>query len=430
MRPITIANGLAPIDHASLLVLPNGDYTLIMTTLELRESLKQQACAAIDRMKSDLVEISHQIHARPELNFEEQFAHGLLTSAIADNDLKVTRGAYGLDTAFEARSGTHGKTVAVLCEYDALPGIGHACGHNIIAAAGLGAGLALAPLAAQAGGRLRLMGTPAEEGGGGKIEMARKGAFDGVDAAMMIHPSDTDLARMNAIAIQQMFIRYIGEAAHAAVSPEKGRNALDAAVLGYMNIAALRQHIKPTERIHGIFTNGGEKPNIVPRESEMDWYVRSDTINSLQPLKARVVACLESSAAATGCQSEIRWTKNPFADIVENLPLLTAYAINSGVLGRELTTEVLPGTGGGSTDMGNISYLVPAIHPMLGVSPAGVSLHTPTFADYATGEAATKAILDGAKIMAMTAIDMWTNDVLQREVREAFGDGVVPAGVL
>lgn len=401
-----------------------------MTTLELRESLKQQACAAIDRMKSDLVEVSHQIHARPELNFEEQFAHGLLTSAIADNDLKVTRGAYGLDTAFEARSGSDGKTVAVLCEYDALPGIGHACGHNIIAAAGLGAGLALAPLAAQAGGRLRLMGTPAEEGGGGKIEMARKGAFDGVDAAMMIHPSDSDLARMNAIAIQQMFIRYIGEAAHAAVSPEKGRNALDAAVLGYMNVAALRQHITPTERIHGIITNGGEKPNIVPRESGMDWYVRSDTIKSLQPLKARVVACLEASAVATGCQSEIRWTNNPFADIVENLPLLTAYAINSGVLGRELTTEILPGTGGGSTDMGNVSYLVPSIHPMLGVSPAGVSLHTPTFADYAIGEAATKAILDGAKIMAMTAIDMWTNESLQREVREAFGDGAIPEGVL
>jgi len=401
-----------------------------MTTIELRESLKQQACATIDRMKSDLVEISHQIHVRPELNFEEHFAHGLLTSAIADNDLKVTRGAYGLDTAFEARSGTEGKTVAVLCEYDALPGIGHACGHNIIAAAGLGAGLALAPLAAQAGGRLRLMGTPAEEGGGGKIEMARKGAFDGVDAAMMIHPSDTDLARMNAIAIQQMFVRYIGEAAHAAVSPEKGRNALDAAVLGYMNVAALRQHIKPTERIHGIFTNGGEKPNIVPRESAMDWYVRSDTIKSLQPLKARVAACLEGSAVATGCQSEIRWAKNPFTDIVENVPLLTAYATNSGLLGRELSTEFKPGTGGGSTDMGNVSYLVPSIHPMIGVSPAGVSLHTPAFADYAIGEAATKAILDGAKIMAMTAIDMWTNDVLQSEVRGAFGDGVVPEGVL
>ncbi|NBT37742.1 MAG: M20 family peptidase, partial [Actinobacteria bacterium] len=213
-----------------------------MATAELRESLKQRACDTIDRLKNDLVGISTDIHAHPEENWEEVFAHSRLTDALGDNGQDVRRKAYDLDTAFELRTGSKGATVAVLCEYDALPGIGHGCGHNIIAAAGLGAGLALAPLAEEAGGRLRLMGTPAEEGGGGKIEMARRGAFDGVHAAMMVHPYDTDLARMNAIAIQHALVKYVGEAAHAAVAPHKGRNALDAAVLGYMNVAALRQH--------------------------------------------------------------------------------------------------------------------------------------------------------------------------------------------
>jgi len=177
-----------------------------------------------------------------------------------------------------------------------------------------------------------------------------------------------------------------------------GRNALDAAVLGYMDIAALRQHIMPTERIHGIFLKGGEKPNIVPREAEMDWYVRSNTIETLQPLKERVSGCLHGGAHAAGCHVELEWQPNPFADI--------------------------------STDMGNISYLTPSIHPMIAVAPHGVSLHTPEFADFATNDDATRAILDGAKIMAMTAIDLWTNDALVAEMREAFGDGFVPEGVL
>jgi len=401
-----------------------------MSTTQLRESLKQRACESIDKLKNDLVGISHDIHAHPEENYEEHYAHKRLTDAIGDNKLDVTRKAYNLDTAFDVAVGSKGTTVAVLCEYDALPGIGHACGHNIIAAAGLGAGLALAGLAEEAGGRLRLMGTPAEEGGGGKIEMARKGAFTGVDASMMIHPADRELARMNAIAIQHCLVKYTGEAAHAAVSPHLGRNALDAAVLGYVNIAALRQHIMPTERIHGIFLKGGEKPNIVPREAEMDWYVRSNTIETMQPLKERVAGCLHGGAHAAGCHVELEWQPNPYADIIDNIPLLAAYVENSAQFGRLLTTDYMAGTGGGSTDMGNISYLTPSIHPMIAVAPHGVSLHTPEFADFATNDDATRAILDGAKIMAMTAIDLWTNDALVAEMREAFGDGFVPEGVL
>jgi len=400
-------------------------------TAETISELKRQVCADVDKRKSDLIEISRQIHAHPETNFEERFAHKILTDYIADQKLAVTRGAYDLDTAFDVSiSGGSGPTVAVLCEYDALPGIGHACGHNIIATAGLGAGLALSGVVEQCDGNLRLMGTPAEEGGGGKIEMARKGAFEGVDAAMMIHPSDADLARMNAIAVQNLFVKFHGLAAHAAVSPHRGKNALDAAVLGYMNVAALRQHILPTERIHGIFTNAGEKPNIVPRETEMDWYVRSPTIETLQPLKKRVAQCLEGGAVAAGCTVSFDWQGNTFADLVDNVPLLESYVRNAEIFGRKMTTEFLPGTGGGSTDMGNISYLVPSIHPMLQVAPSGVSLHSAAFADHAKGEEANRAILDGAKIMAMTAIDMWVSDSLQRQVKSAFGDGFVPDGVL
>ena len=393
--------------------------------------LKQSVCRDIDKRANDLVSISHQIHEKPETNFEEHFAHKILTDYIAEAKLKVTRGAYDLETAFDMRvRGGDGPTVAVLCEYDALPGIGHACGHNIIATAGLGAGLALSAVAEQCGGNLVVMGTPAEEGGGGKIEMARKGAFKDIDAAMMIHPADADLARMNAIAIQNLFVKFHGLAAHAAVSPHKGKNALDAAVLGYMNVAALRQHILPTERIHGIFTNSGEKPNIVPRETEMDWYVRSPTIETLQPLKERVTKCLEGGAMAAGCTVSFDWQKNPFADLVDNIPLLESYVRNAEQFGRKMTTEFLPGTGGGSTDMGNISYLVPSIHPMLQVAPSGVSLHSAAFAEHTKGEAASQAIVDGAKIMAMTAIDMWLSKPLQQRVKSAFGDGVVPAGVI
>lgn len=395
------------------------------------DQIKQSVCRDIDSRAKDLVSISHQIHEKPETNFEEHFAHKILTDYITDSKVNVTRGAFDLETAFDVRvSGGNGPTVAVLCEYDALPGIGHACGHNIIATAGLGAGLALSAVAEQCGGNLALMGTPAEEGGGGKIEMARKGAFRGIDAAMMIHPADADLARMNAIAIQNLFVKFLGLAAHAAVSPHKGKNALDAAVLGYMNIAALRQHILPTERIHGIFTNSGEKPNIVPRETEMDWYVRSPTIETLQPLKQRVAQCLDAGAMAAGCTVSFDWKKNTFADLVDNLPLLESYIRNAKRFGRKMTTDFLPGTGGGSTDMGNISYLVPSIHPMLQVAPSGVSLHSAAFADHTKGEEASRAIVEGAKIMAMTAIDMWLSTTLQKQVKVAFGDGVVPEGVI
>jgi amidohydrolase len=392
------------------------------------EALKAEVCAEVDRLAPALIEASHDIHAHPELNFEEHYAHDLLTGLIAREGLSPTRGAYDVATGFEARSGDHGFDIAVLCEYDALPGIGHACGHNIIATAGVGAGLAAASVAARAGGRVRILGTPAEEGGGGKIAMARNGAFDGIDAAMMVHPADADLIRMDTIALQSLDVRFHGKAAHAAAAPQEGRNALDAAVLGYMNVAALRQHIGARERVHGIFTMGGDKANIVPAETEMNWTVRSQTIESLQPLKERVLACFSGAAAACGCTMSTDWQNHSYADMNDNGPMVASYVANAARIGRSVADPTVIGRSVvGSTDMGNVSYLVPSIHPMIQVAADGVAIHTVDFARWAASEAGDRAIIDGAKTMAMTVVDLWCDPGLMAAVRVAFAQR--PTGV-
>lgn len=384
-------------------------------------ALRQAVCDRVDELADTLIDLSHRIHAHPELNFEERYAHEVLTEALERNGIIPVRHAYDLETAFDATAGTTGPSIAVLCEYDALPGVGHACGHNIIATAGLGAGLAAAFVAEQAGGRVRIMGTPAEEGGAGKVLMARRGAFDDVAAAMMVHPADADLLKMDCIAIQGLEVEFQGKAAHAAAAPWEGRNALDAAVLGYMNIAAMRQHIRPNERVHGIFTKGGDKPNIVPAEAAMDWYVRSGTIESLQPLKARVLAALEGAASACGCTMRHEWVDNTYADMIDNGPMVQSYIANAATLGRTVLDPVTSGRRVmGSTDMGNISYLVPSIHPMIKVAPDGVPIHTPEFATWAAGPEGDRAVIDGAKAMAMTVVDLWTQPGLLDRARQAF----------
>lgn len=385
------------------------------------EDLKARVCAEVDRRADRLIDASRQIHAHPELNYQEVFAHDLLTTILDDEGRAPQRHAYGVGTAFEARAGREGPEIAVLCEYDALPGIGHACGHNVIAAAGLGAGLAAAVVAEDAGGRVRIMGTPAEEGGGGKVAMARHGAFEGLTAAMMVHPADADLVRMDCIAVEQMRVQYRGRAAHAAAAPHEGRNALDAAVLGYVNVAALRQHILPRERIHGVFTRAGDVANIVPAETEMLWMVRSPTMASLQPLKARVVACIEASAQATGCSCTAEWEGYPYADMIDNAPMVASYVANATRLGRQVADPAVTGRPVvGSTDMGNVSYLVPSIHPMIKVADDGVPIHTVDFARCAGGEGGDRAVIDGAKAMAMTVIDLWCSATLRASVEADF----------
>ena len=389
-----------------------------MNRMDINEA-KQRVCDEVDRLAPTLLDVSHRIHARPELCFEEHYAHQLLTDTIADHGLRVTRGAFGLDTAFEARAGVEGPSVAVVCEYDALPGIGHACGHNIIAAAGLGAGLAAAVVADDAPGRVALLGTPAEEGGGGKVLMMRHGAFAADDAAMMVHPANHELKAFQAVAVHRLTARYTGAAAHAAAAPEAGRNALDAAVLGYNAVAALRQHIADDERIHGVFTDGGAKPNIVPATAEAEWYVRSTDTDALEELKKRVVACLQAGALAAGCELDISWADPAYANMNDSPALISSYLANLAVVGREPSADPRARVVG-STDMGNVSYATPSIHPMIKAAPDDVAIHTPEFAEYARGPQGDAAVIDGAKAMAMTVIDCWLDPSVLSDARAAF----------
>ena len=381
-----------------------------------RDVIRQRVLDDIDQRADALLEVSHQIHARPELGFEEHFAHKFLADELERAGLSVTRGAYELATAFDARVGREGPQVAVVCEYDALPGIGHACGHNIIAAAGLGAGLALAPWADKLGGRLAILGTPAEEGGGGKVFMIDRGAFVDVDASMMVHPAGAELRTMQTLAIHQVMVNYRGAAAHAAAAPWRGANALDAMVLGYNNIAALRQHIRPDERVHGVFTKAGDRPNIVPDHTEAHWYVRARDTGRLDELKVRVLSCLTAGALAAGCEMEHAWLDPAYDNMIDNDAMLDRYVEHAARFGRHPITPTADLGVAGSTDMGNVSHAVPAIHPLVQAAPLGVAIHTPEFAVHAGGPMGDRAVIDGAKAMALTLLDLWLDEPYRNAV--------------
>lgn len=381
-------------------------------------AVKQRVAAEVGRRADELWDVALQIHGHPELLFDERFAAGLLAGKLG-----VEAGAYGLETAFERRVGDGGPTVAILCEYDALPGVGHGCGHNLIAAAGLGAGLAAATVAAELGGRLVVLGTPGEEGGGGKVKLLEAGAFEDVDVAMMVHPAACDLSEADVIAIASWRVEYEGAGAHAAAFPERGRNALDAAVLGYNAIAALRQHIAADERVHGVFLEAGRKPNIVPHRAVAEWYVRSPTLAGLDALKARVQACLEGGALAAGCSMTITPTSPEYSELRTNRPLLARYRANSESVGRPVPDPAPGRRVVVSTDMGNVSLAVPSIHPLVAVSDADVGLHTAEFARCALSGEARQAMLDGATAMAMTAVDVWTDAQARTEIRAAHVPG-------
>lgn len=386
------------------------------------ETLKRDVCAAIDALRGELVAASHAIHANPELAFEEKFAASLLASAVENHGLTVERGAYGVETAYAAEFGPAGAPVmSILSEYDALPGIGHACGHNVIATIGLGAALGLSKLGSNLTGRVRYLGTPAEERGGGKEFMAQGGAFDGVDASMMVHPAGFDMVTMPCLAIAEVEAIYHGRAAHASAMPFRGLNALDAIVTAYQSVAQLRQHIQQTERIHGIITEGGMAPNIVPERAAGRFFVRARDGVELAALKKRVQACLEAGALSTGTRLEARWGKVDCLDLKTSWPLASAYEANAKSLGRELMDpSALPPGLAGSTDMGNVSHRVPSIHPMIAVSPPNVVIHNAEFAAYAKSEKADKAIVDGAKALAMTTLDFFASPDLRAAAKAEF----------
>jgi amidohydrolase len=387
------------------------------------DARKRELCETVERMRGDLVRLSREIHARPELAFEERFASELLVRTLRDAGLEVMVGAYGLPTAFAAEFGRDsGPCVAVLAEYDALPHMGHACGHNLIATAGVGAGIALAALGAGLPGRVRVLGTPAEERGCGKELMAREGALVGVDAAMMMHPASINLVNMPCVCMAEVEVVYRGQAAHASGMPERGINALDALVLAYQAIAALRQHIRPTERIHGIFTDGGQAPNVVPERAAGHFYVRAPTRSELEALKPRVEGCFRAGAAATGAELELSWGDADYLDIRYNQPLANAFQSNAEQLGRKFFPyEKLPAGLQGSTDMGNVSQRVPSIHPMLAAAPPHCTIHHPEFAKWAGSEMGDAAAIDGAKSLAMTAFDFLADPALRDRTRASFG---------
>lgn len=382
--------------------------------------IHQRIVAAIDALAAELLEFSHAIHANPEPSFKERFACTLLRDTLSRHGLAVTTGVYGLETSLEsAFSRVPGPTVALLAEYDALPGLGHACGHNVIATASLGAMLGLHAVAEQLPGTVKLIGTPAEETGGGKELMARAGAFAGIDAALMIHPAAVNLPAMPTIGVAEVKVIYHGRAAHASAQPHQGINALDALVLAYQAIGNLRQHIRASERIHGIITDGGQAPNIVPERAAGYFFVRAASAQALDALKARVLACFEAGARATGCELDVQWDDVDYLDLNTNGPLSECFQRHAEALGRQFGTPEQFG-GAGSTDMGNVSYRVASIHPLLACAPAGIALHHPDFARWAASDLGDRAALDGAKALALTAADFLLDAGLQARAREAF----------
>jgi len=364
----------------------------------------------VDRNSEALIALSHAIHADAEVGFEEHTSSRRVAEALAAGGFDVEHGTAGLDTAIVAESGSGPLTVSICAEYDALPGIGHACGHNIIAAAAVGAGLALAPLADELGLTVRVLGTPAEEGGGGKILMLRAGSFDGTNLAMMVHPYPLESSGMPFLAVQHFDVRYTGRSAHASAYPQLGINAADALTVAQVAIGLLRQHIRPTDRIHGIVTDGGDAPNIVPERTGGQWYARAATLDQLAELYPRVQACFEAGALATGATVHFDEPGPAYSEFAHDEELIALWEREASAIGRVFPTEPQDPNLGGSTDMANVSLGMPAIHPMLALETGGAVNHQPEFTAACITADADRAVLDGALGMARTTIAAATEE--------------------
>ncbi|HEY5640750.1 MAG TPA: M20 family metallopeptidase [Dehalococcoidia bacterium] len=372
---------------------------------------KEAARARVDEIRESLIDLSHRIHANPELRFEEHKSSGWAADALEEAGLPVERGACSLPTAFIARAGSGPLHVAICAEYDALPEIGHACGHNIIASAAVGAGIAAASVADEVGLTVSVMGTPAEEGGGGKIFMLERNAFDGVHAAMMVHPAPVDVAEPPIIAAQRVEVEYTGKEAHASSYPQMGINAADALTVAQVAIGLIRQHIQPTDRVHGIVTKGGDAANVVPAHTSASYSIRAQTLAELDDVRAKVFRCFEAGALATGCEVNIIASPFAYAEMRHDSEIAAAYKRNAEALGRKFP-EMRPEFQrfAGSTDMGNVSLALPSIHPMIGISSWPASNHQPEFTAHCVTEAADRAVIDGAVAMAWTAIDLASDE--------------------
>lgn len=372
---------------------------------------KDRAREAFEQHEVALQELSQWMYDNPEIGYEEYETARHAVELLRDAGVDVEFPAYGIDTAFAARFGSSGPEVVVCAELDALPDVGHACGHNIICTAGLGAGLALAPLVDELGIRVTVLGTPAEERIGGKVDLIDAGAFEGAAASMMIHPSPADSVDINALAVSHLEVEFRGRETHASFAPHLGINALDAAVQAYVNVSTLRQQILDSDRIHGVITEGGSAPNVIPDRTEMQWYVRAETDERLDELYAKFVKCIEAAALATGCEVRISDMGYRYKDMRNDQLMAGLFQANSEALGRPMPwSHEIGKEGAGSTDMGNVSYEVPSIHPMLGINSLPAVNHQREFAAHTVTDDGKRAIRDGALAMAWTIIDLAEGD--------------------
>jgi amidohydrolase len=371
-------------------------------------ALKKTVKDAVAAQAAALRKIALDIHANPELGFKEKQAASWLTDHLKKNGFAVEMGIAALPTAWKATYGSGNPVIAFVGEYDALPEVGHACGHNLIATASVGAAVASKALADKFGGTVVMIGTPAEELYGGKIPMVKKGIFNGLDAAMLVHPGSDSTAVTRALAVVTLYVEYFGREAHAAAHPEQGINALDAMIIGYNGVAALRQHIPSSARVHGVITDGGKAANVVPGHAAGNFLVRAMDLKYLEVLKEKVLNCFRAGALATGAELAFHWDEHAYEPLIPNITLAELFAANIRSLGRQIEIDDTSHAFG-STDMGNVSCVTPSLHGFLAIAPKGISGHTKEFAIYAGSEDGVKGMLDAATGLAMTAADLFSN---------------------
>lgn len=386
------------------------------------EKLKASIIDEIDSRREQLTELSLKIHSNPELGFHEVKAAAWLTQYLEENGFSTERGICQLPTAFKGTYGMGKPAIAILAEYDALPALGHGCGHNLICTAAVGAGVASKPAVDRFGGSVVVIGTPAEEMYAGKAIMIDRGAFRDVDTAMMIHPRYEDTATAKSLAMQGLDIEFFGKAVHASALPEAGINALEAMIQSFNAINSLRQHIKDKARIHGIITNGGEAVNIVPAHSAGRFNVRAEDDTYLDELKQRVLNCFIGAATASGARLEYKWADIRYRSMRNNLTMAQLFHQNMQSLGRKIKLSD-PNQAFSTTDMGNVSQVVPSIHPFVAIVPVGIAAHTTEFASAASSEAGIRGGLDAAKALAMTAVDLLANPEIVSKAKEEFQQG-------
>jgi amidohydrolase len=382
--------------------------------------VKTRIYEAIDKLERRLVDLSMRIHRHPETKFEEYNASEWLAHAAEEAGFAVKVGIGDVETAFRAtyRGLENRPVVAFLAEYDALPKLGHACGHNLIATASLGAALGVQQTMDQVPGTLQLIGTPGEEGGGGKVILAEAGVFDGVDVAMMFHPSSRTILWKHALARRKLFIEFFGKSAHAASHPEKGISALDATLLTFQNINAMREHIVDDARIHGVITDGGDAPNIVPDYSASLFYVRALDDDTCDDLLEKVRNCARAAALATGAEVKMDM-QGAYRSLRTNMPLAEAFKENLEALGWTFE-DVDPTAHIGSTDMGDVSHVTNTISPYLSIGPEELVGHSTEFAEAAASYKGHRAMTDAAKALAATAADVLLRPSLLESIKRYF----------